>query len=385
MSHATLSPSAASKWIACPPSARLELTFPQGSSSYADEGSLAHTYAELELSRLLKRINEKPYLAKLAEITEHALYAPEMDDYVKDYCAYVMEQYAEAQTKSKDAVIFLEEKTDLTEFIEDGFGTVDVKIIADGTLHIIDLKYGKGVPVSAEENKQLMIYAVGVIREYISLYDFDNVCMHIVQPRLDSISSYQMSVIQLVSWAEEIVKPAALLAFAGKGEFKAGSHCRFCKAKAVCCAFAEEQMQLAQYEFKKPELLTDEEVADILTRSDVFINWIGSINEHALKEALNGKEWPGHKLVEGKSLRKYTDEKAVLMRLLEKKYMEEEITETKLLGITKLEKVIGKTDFNSYLNDLIIKPSGAPTLVPESDKRPKFHKNEEAAKDFGDI
>ena len=240
------------------------------------------------------------------------------------------------------------------------------------------------MPVSAVENKQMKLYALGAWEQFSHTYDIKRVSMTIYQPRLDSITDFEMKVEDLLRWAEEDLKPKAKLAFAGKGEFVPGDACRFCRAKALCKANADYQLQIAKHEFKSPELLTDEEVADILARADNFTKWINALSEHALAEALAGKQWPGFKLVEGRSVRKYTDTDTILKVLTtEAKYQPEQVTEpAKLLGITALEKVIGKSDFENHVSPYVIKPQGKPTLVPASDKRPMWNG---AAQDFKQI
>jgi len=382
--HAILSPSGASRWLVCTPSARLEQQFPSTSSGAADEGTLAHELGELMIAFKAKQINRITYNKKLADIQANEPYSEDMYDYMEDYSAYVIEQYAAAQKHTRDALLFLETKIDLTKWVPEGFGTGDVFIIADECLYFIDLKYGKGVPVSAVENKQMMLYALGAWEQFSHIYDIKRVSMTIYQPRLDSITDFEMEVEDLLRWAEEDLKPKARLAYDGEGEFAPGDACRFCRAKALCKANADYHLQLAVHDFKSPELLTAEEVADILTRADNFIKWINAVSEHALAEALNGKEWPGFKLVEGRSVRKYTDTDSILKVLTtEAKYQPEQVTEpAKLLGITALEKVIGKSDFENHVSPYVIKPQGKPTLVPASDKRPMWNG---AAQDFKQI
>lgn len=385
MSHAVLSPSGAHRWLTCTPSARLEQQFPDSGSSFAAEGTLAHTMGELILRYKLKRINKMQYSKQLKTLEADELYEPAMFDHAENYAVFVMERYNEALARTSDVQIFLEHKLNLTAWVPEGFGTGDCVIIADGVMEIIDLKYGKGVQVSAENNKQLMLYALGALHDFDCVYDITSVRMTIFQPRIDNYSSWEISVDELRSWAEEYLKPRAALAFEGEGEFQPGTHCQFCRAKAVCKAFAEFNLEIAKYEFESPELLTDNDITDILTRADMFKNWLKAVEEHALDQAVNhDKCWPGFKLVEGRSNRIYSDAQAVATRLLEAGFAEDVIYTREVKGITAMEKALGKKEFALHLGDLIIKPPGKPTLVPLSDKRPEISSVQSAINDFTD-
>lgn len=384
--HAILSPSGASRWLACTPSARLEQQFPDRSGAAASEGTLAHSLGELMISAKTKAILKTTYTKQLKDIKANSQYEDAMLDYMDDYATYVVEQFSKAQAHTKDAILFLEQKLNLTDYVPDGFGTGDVVIIADGVMDIIDLKYGKGVSVSAINNKQMMLYSLGALREFDYMYDIQVVRMTIYQPRIDNISTFEMSVADLKAWAENELKPRAALAFAGEGEFAPGEACRFCKAAATCKANAEYNLQLAKYDFQDGALLDDEAVSDILNRADMFTKWLNAVSEHALHEAVtNGKKWPGYKLVEGRSNRIYTDEIKVAEVLKSKGLEESSIYQPKkLLGITAMEKELGKSDFATYLSSLVIKPAGKPTLAPATDKRPEYNTNEGAAMDFAE-
>lgn len=297
-----------------------------------------------------------------------------------------MEQFYEAQSHTKDAIIFLEQRLNLTDYVPEGFGTGDTVIVADGVLTIIDLKYGKGVLVSAEANKQMMLYALGALKEFDYMYDIRLVRMIIYQPRLDNFSTYELSVPILNVWAQDDLIPRAKLAFDGMGDFNPGAHCKFCKARAVCKANAEKNLELAKYDFQKEELLTDDAIADILDRAAPFKNWIDAIEEYALRQAIDkGKKWPGYKLVEGRSNRMYVDETQVAEKLIQNGFSEDVIYTKKILAITNMEKAITKIKFSELLNSLIVKPPGKPTLAPESDKRPEYNSNEAAKLDFQEV
>ena len=383
MSHALLSPSGASRWLSCTPSARLEQTFPDRAGEAAAEGTLAHSLAELLLQHKLGLVIKKTYSRSLQEIMNDKRFSEEMLEFMEVYTDYVIEQYEAAKTQTKDAMIFLETRLDMTDYVPEGFGTGDVCIVADHTLDFIDLKYGKGVPVDAVENKQMMLYALGALKEYSHLYEIHKVRMTIYQPRLDSISTWEIQVNDLIVWAETDLRPKAALAYAGEGEFNPGKACQFCKAKAICRANAEYQLELAKHDFKVPELLSPEEVANILKRKKQFVSWLTSVSDYALLEAVhNGVEWPGFKLVEGRSNRKYTDEAEVAKTLKEAGFDDEVIYKKELLGITAMEKAIGKKPFTLHLSELTIKPKGSPTLVDGTDPRPKFEKDNTANDDF---
>jgi hypothetical protein len=383
--HAILSPSGAQRWLSCTPSARLEQQFPDKAGDVAREGTLAHSLGELILQFKLKRISKQVYERDLKKIEADNLYEHAMKEHAESYSVFVLERFYEAQSHTKDAVICLEQKLNLTQYVPEGFGTGDCVIIADGTMEIIDLKYGKGVVVSAENNKQMMLYALGALRDFDCAYDIDHVRMTIYQPRVDNVSSFEMGLEDLLTWAETELKPKAALAFKGEGEFSPGSHCQFCKARAVCKANADYNLELARHDFAVPELLTDEEIAEIMEKAPLFTGWLKGVLDHALSEAvLNGKKWPGFKLVEGRSNRTYKDETLVATRLLEAGFAEDLIFKRELLGITAMEKVVGKKIFTTQLGDLLIKPPGKPTLAPLSDKREELNSIENAQKDFAE-
>lgn len=382
--HALLSPSSASRWLACTPSAVLESQFPDTAGEAAAEGTLAHSLGELLIQKKLNIGTVQARKKSIKAIMENKMYNEAMHQYADGYATYVLEQFAEAQKVTKDAMLFLEQRLDLTEYIPDGFGTGDCIIIADGTMQIIDLKYGKGVAVSAVGNKQMAVYALGALAAFEHLYDIQNVKMTIYQPRLDNISSEELPVADLKFFGEAYLKPRAELAFKGEGEFVPGDHCRFCKVKAQCRALADFNLGIAKYEFAMPALLEENDIADILSRVDGLVQWAKAVEDYALSEAVNnGKKWPGYKLVEGRSNRQYTDEAVIVNKLRESGYTDQQIyAPAKILGITALEKEIGKKEFTTLLSDYIIKPAGKPTLVPESDKRPEYHSIDGAKADF---
>lgn len=374
--HAILSASGASRWLACPPSARLEQNYPNKSSEFAQEGTLAHELGELGLKKNLELISTRKYNSEFKKIEADKLFTKDMPDYVEVYVDTCMEKVAEAKAKTPDALFKIEQRLDFSEWVPDGFGTGDFVIIADGTMEICDLKYGKGVPVSAIGNKQMRLYALGAIAEFSFLYDIENIKMTIIQPRLDSISTDEMKVEELLKWAEEELKPIAKLAYEGKGEFCAGDHCKFCRVIAQCKAQEKYNMELAKYDFEEPKTLDNNDIGFILSRVDNLVNWASKVKEYALEQALQGEEFDGFKVVEGRSNRKWTDEDKIGEILLGQGFLEDIIYTKKLTGITNMEKAIGKKEVNKLLGDYIIKPQGKPTLATITDKRPVYNSAE---------
>lgn len=385
--HALLSASGASRWINCPPSARLTEHIPDTRSEYANEGTAAHEFSEILLRRSLYPCNsaERKRFAGALQMfmSTNPYYGAEMENAIRDYVDVVNERFMEAKARSSDAVVLLEERLDYSEWVPDGYGTGDVVLISDGVLEIIDLKYGKGVPVSAVGNSQMRLYALGAWSAYSYLYDIQEIRMTIVQPRLDSVSTDSLQVDELLEWADTVVKPAAALADAGEGEFKSGDHCRWCKVKANCRARADENMNAISHEFKDPALMDNEEIGSILYITEQLKAWAKDVEEYAFAQAKAGNKIPQWKLVEGRSNRVITD-KAAARLALEASGLEAEkyLKPQELLGIGDLEKYFGKKELAALLAGLIIKPPGKPVLVPESDKRPELNSIEE---DFADI
>ncbi|WP_343780228.1 DUF2800 domain-containing protein [Clostridium sartagoforme] len=373
MAHAMLSASGASRWMACTPSARLEQQFENKTSDYAAEGTLAHELGELKLRKELEGLSTRSFNSKVKKIQENKLYTADMPDYVDMYVETCLERVSEAKATTPDALFKIEQRLDFSEWVPEGFGTGDFVIIADGTMEVCDLKYGKGVPVSANNNKQMMLYALGAISEFSFLYDIEKVRMTIIQPRLDNISTFEVTVEDLLKWAEEYVKPKAELAIKGEGEFCAGDHCKFCRAKAVCRARAEKNLELAKYEFEKPTTMDNNDIAYVLSKVDELVSWASDVKEYALEEALKGEEFEGYKVVEGRSNRKWSSEDDVAKVLIGQGFLENIIYTKKLTGITNMESAIGKKEVQRLLGDYIIKPVGKPTLVPVADKREPYN------------
>ena len=384
--HALLSPSSAGRWLACTPSARLGEKYPDTAGEAAKEGTVAHALGEALIRYEAEIISEETYLEEISEIEQSEYYNADMQELMEEYRDYVMEAFQVAALRTPDAELIIEDKLDLTKWVMNGFGTADAQIIADGTLNIIDLKYGRGVRVGAEGNKQMMLYAIGAVEKAKIFYDIKEVTMTIYQPRLNNISTYALSVDELYRFAEEELKPKAAQAYDGKGDFAVGDHCRFCRAKPRCRAYADEQKKIAQYDFKNAEELSDDEIAEILTKADDVASWLKDVQSYALNVAVNeGKKFKGFKVVMGQSRRRYTNEDDVVSKLLESGFEEALLFEKKLLGITAMEKTITKKKFNTLLGDLVEKPDGKPTLVDEADKRKEWDKTQTAQDDFKNI
>jgi len=367
--HALLSASSSERWLNCPPSARLCESYDDKGSNYAAEGTDAHELCEYKLRQALG-LEAKDPTENLTWFNE------EMADCASSYAAYILEQVEAAKQNCADPVVLIEQRVDFSRWVESGFGTADCIIIADGTLQICDYKHGLGVLVSAEKNPQMQCYALGAMELFDGIYDIDTVQMTIYQPRRSNISTYELSKDELYRWADEVLKPTADLAFAGDGNFLCGEWCGFCKAKHDCRARADANLELARYDFKLPPLLTDEEVEEILARVDDLVAWATDIKEYALQQAISGKEWNGWKLVEGRSNRRYNNETAVADAVSNAGF---DPYDHKVLGVTAMQKLLGKSRFDELLATYVEKPQGKPTLVPESDKRPVMNT---AKKDF---
>ena len=361
--HATLSASAAHRWLECPPSVMATKDIPDITTVYAEEGSVAHEVAEYKVRwHLGERDIVPPQTGNFD--------AAEIDRHTDTYAYYVAGKIENIRKSCPDAAVLVEQRLDFSNYVEGGFGTGDLVIVADDVIQVVDFKYGKGVAVSAEHNPQMMLYALGALNLYDYLYDIKTVKMSIVQPRLSSISEWEISVPDLLNWAENTLKPIAALAAKGEGEFKAGEHCRFCKLRSTCRKRAEFMLETAKYEFAEPAELSDDEIAGILTIASDLAKWADDVFAYAQARAINdGKKWRGFKIVEGRSNRRYADENKVAEICRGNGYQLSEIYKQSLIGITDMEKLLGKSKFNELLGDYIIKPKGKLTLVPVSDKR----------------
>lgn len=361
-SHAILSASASHRWLMCPPSVRLSEQFPDdGGSEFAAEGTEAHELCEYKLKSALGIPADDP-------VPHLQRYSEEMEDCASGYATHVLSLVEEAKQTCSDPKVLIEQRVDFSQWVPEGFGTADCIIVSDGTLRIVDYKHGLGVLVEAENNPQMKCYALGALEIFDVLYDIDTISMTIYQPRRENISTWVISREELLQWAENTLKPIAAMAFAGEGEFCSGEWCGFCKAKHNCRARAEANLMLAKHDFKMPELLEDFEIELILSKVDELASWANDVKEYALKQAVSGKEWHGWKLVEGRSVRKFTDDDKVIKTVSKAGF---DPFEKKLLGITAMQKLLGRARFDELLSGLITKSKGKPTLVPDSDKRPE--------------
>ncbi len=370
--HALLSASSSHRWLVCPPSAKLCAEVEDMGSEYAAEGTDAHSLCEYKVLKCLGKKAENP-TANLS------FYDDEMERCAEDYAAYISEIVEKVKDTCGDPVVLVEQRLDFSRYVPEGFGTGDCLIIADGTLHVIDFKYGRGVEVSALENPQMMCYALGALELFDGIYDITSVCMAIYQPRRENISVFTMSKAGLYQWAEETLAPIAKLAYDGGGEFKAGEHCRFCKVKATCRKRAEYNLELAKYDFEMPAELETAEIAAVLAKADELAAWAADVKEYALAQALAGVEYDGWKVVEGRSNRRYINETAAADVVKQEGF---DPFEHKILGITAMTKLLGKAKFDKLLGNLVEKPKGRPTLVPMSDRRLAMDNAANAADDF---
>lgn len=378
--HAILSPSAAHRWMNCTAAPLLERDVEDKSSTFAEEGTLAHAYCAKKLKEFLG-LSVDDENAEIAQLAEQ-YHSGEMDEYTDTYKTIVLEKFNAARAKTKDAQLLVEVKLDFSHYVPDAFGTSDAIIIADGVMEVIDFKYGKGVKVSAVENPQMMIYALGAWDLFNFEYNIQKVRMTIVQPRIDNLSEFEINATDLINWAVDELQPKAKEAYAG-GKQKPGEWCQFCKVKASCKALSSMCIE-AQQANQDPRLISKETMErTILPLLSTFKTWLSGVEEYSLQQALDGVQYQGFKIVEGRSIRKITDQSAVMELLGKEGFAKESyIKPTELRSITDLEKLIGKKRFGTLCADYISKPQGKPTLVPESDKRPAFN---QAADDFKDI
>lgn len=366
--HAILSPSSAKRWINCTPSALLAEEAGSKSSIYADEGTLAHEIAEYALTKYLEGeydpiIDDAVPLKN--EHLENPLFGVDMADYIRSYCEYIIGEGYEMQKQDGACRTFLERRVDITDFAPDSFGSVDVTLVSDKTIHIIDLKYGAGVKVFADHNEQMLMYALGTLKS-IETDHIEKIRMTIAQVRLDHYDTFEMTKQDLLAWAEKVLKPAAKMAIQGIGKQVIGSWCGFCPVKAQCRA--QRDAILADFEEKpEPLILSDEEIVDLIGKIDTYKSWIESVNKYVYDRAMQGHKWKGYKLVAGRTSRVIKDEAKIRQTLLNE-FLEDEVLNIKLKGITDLEKLLGKKVFSARFGDAIESRPGAPKLVPESAK-----------------
>ena len=359
--HALLSASSSARWLACPPSAVAAEAYPNEGTDFTREGTLAHEVAEWIASGRSK---------------DHGLdkgldegIAAEMVECAQNYRDYIQEQI-----KDDNAVVLLEQRVDFSPWVPDGFGTADCIIIQGNTMDVIDYKYGKGVMVSATDNPQMMLYGLGALNDFGFVYDIETVRMHIFQPRLNNISVYEMCAGKLRAWAEMVVKHTAEKAAKGEGDYKAGEHCRFCPHAGRCRELTNtctEHIRAHGFEASL-EVLAPWEVAEVLRMEPIITLWLKRVKDQALSTMMNGEEVPGYKVVAGRGSRGWADDLEVAAALKAAGYSQEDITETKLLSVAKMEKAIGKKKVAELVGGQILSYTGDPTVAPQSDKRPAY-------------
>lgn len=379
--HALLSPSAAHRWINCTAAPRLEADVEDKGSDFAAEGTLAHAYCAQKLKAFLGLPTEGE-AKEIAELNDR-YHTGEMDEYTDTYKTIVLEKYNAARAKTKDALLLIETRLDFSEYVPDAFGTADAIIIADGTMEVIDFKYGKGVKVSAEDNPQMKIYALGAYEKFSFEYKIDRVRMTIIQPRIENFSEWELSVSELMAWTDSVLTPKAQQAYKGDGPQVPGDWCQFCKVKSSCRALTQKCIDAAK-NHPDPKLISpDELAADVLPMLATVKTWLAGVEDYALQQALSGVQLPGWKVVEGRSVRKITDQDGAALALNKAGYKTTEIYKPQeLRTITDLEKLTGKKQFAVICGEFVEKPQGKPTLAPDSDKRPAI---DPLADDFKDV
>lgn len=379
--HALLSASSAHRWLHCTGSPLLEKEFPDTTSVYAQEGTLAHELCELKLKKYTTVMPKGTYTRAHNKIMKSELWQNEMESTSETYLEYV--KGIMLACKIAPAVL-IEKRVDFSRYVPEGFGTADCLILAGDTLHVIDYKHGKGVVVDAGHNPQMMLYALGAMSELSLLYRFKFVHMTIVQPRVNNTSEFTMTADELRDWGESVVKPKAEAAVSGKGEFEAGDWCRFCRAKQQCKTRyeANDSLYPELSERHDPRLITLEELGEYLKRGRDMAAWLEDMKEYALSESLAGADVPGWKAVEGRGSRAFTDTDEAVETLVKNGIDESVLYERRVLTLAQMEKAVGKKAFGELVGDLVVKNPGKPTLVEESDKRPKITNQPTAADVF---
>lgn len=379
--HALLSASGAHRWLHCTGSPLLEKDFPDSTSVYAQEGTLAHYLCELKLMAYTGEITKRKLTSMKNKLVKSELWQPEMDSTSEAYLDYIKDITMSYTVKP---VILIEKKVDFSRYVPEGFGTADCLVLAGDTLHVVDYKHGKGVVVDADHNPQMMLYALGAMSELSLLYRFKFVHMTIVQPRVNNISEFTMTADELIEWGEKVVKPKAEAAMSGKGEFEAGDWCRFCRAKQQCKTRYESNDSLYPElsERHDPRLITLAELGEYLKRGKDMAAWLEDMKEYALSESLAGADVPGWKAVEGRGSRVFTDTDEAVDTLIKNGIDESVLYERRVLTLAQMEKAVGKKAFGELVGDLVVKNPGKPTLVEESDKRSRITNQPTAADVF---
>lgn len=381
-SHAVLSASSSHKWLVCTPSARLEEKFPNKTSEFMAEGTLAHEIAEFKVKAyFIEVLSKATYTRRLNKLKKEEHFNNEMLIHTDTYLEYIKGEVL--KTKAKPFITF-EQKVDYSKYVPEGFGTADCVMISGDTLHVIDFKYGKGIKVDAEENPQMKLYSLGAYEQYGMFYSIQKIRMTIIQPRIDNISEFEMTLEELLKWGEETVKPQAQKAFMGLGDYIQGEHCRLCRAKGACEFRAKENMKVVEeIQSNYNGVLSNDDIGEMLSKTDGIAQWIKDLEAYALEQLLKGENIKGWKAVEGKSNRKIVDIDKAFEILEANGYDATILYEKKPLTLTQLEKAIGKTNLAQAIGDYIEKPKGAPTLAKESDKREPFKVS--ALEEFGGL
>jgi len=381
--HALLSASSAYRWLACTPSARQEDKFTEDETSkFAEEGTHAHEVSEAEILYRVGRIGRAEYLHLKKKLAESEYNTEENLEEVEKYVARVLDAWDDAKKVDRFAEIIIEDKMDLGQWVPQGFGTNDIVIIAGLRLTVMDLKFGRGLRVSAKDNPQLKLYALGALSKHGINHWVEEVTLVIDQPRLDNVSTFEISAKDLEAWGDGVVIPLAKKAFAGEGNYVPGKHCQFCKVAPRCKALAESVLDVAKHEFEDPDLLKDAELVDIFSKLDILKSWSGKVSSYMLNEAIGGKTWPGLKLIEGRSTRKITNEEKVTKVLIELGKKQEDYLNSKLKGIGDLTKLVGKAGFEKEIGPFVEKPKGAPNLTTADDPRKAYNSADQHKKDF---
>lgn len=381
--HALLSASSSERWLHCPASVQLTKDMPDTTSEYAEEGRLAHAIAELKVrKKFIEPMGSRTFNTRMNKLKRAERYQEEMQSYTDSYLDYISEI---VMSFPSTPYITVEKQVDYSNYAPEGFGTCDCIILGGDILHIIDFKYGKGVPVSAEGNAQMRLYALGTLNVYSALYGINTIKMTIVQPRLDRISTDEVPMHELLDWGINVVKPKAVEAYEGTGGYFAGDWCRWCKAKAICQTRAGDCLSTVEEHGYTPiNLLCPEDMADILSRAGRIKKWLTDVQDYALKETLAGRTIPGWKVTEGRSVRAFADSDAAFDLLKQNGYSPDLLYERKPLPLTGVESLLGKKQFQDLLGPFVVKAPGKPTLVPETDQRPPYQKST-AKGDFAEL
>jgi len=384
--HVSLSASGSSKWLNCTPSAKLETKIEESTDSvYSIEGTIAHSLADIHLRFFNNEIDEKTHAKEIKKIQSHAMYSQEMEHEVQKYVDIIKEMYHDALGQKSDVELFIEEKFEFSNFVRNVYCKIDAALVADGNVSIIDMKYGVGNKILAESNSQLMLYALGVLDKYDMLYDISSFHLTIIQPRLDHTSTFYITVEDLLAWGESHVLPRAEMAYAGKGDKCVGDWCKFCKAAPLCNALYKESLAVSKHDFKDPDLIDDDTLFELSKQLPILKDWANSVQKYILSRAINGHQWPGYKLVEGKSNRRWKSE-ADVIDTLKSLYVDkpESYTNVRVKSITEIERLTGKKDFSSHFSHLLEKPQGKISLVHSSDPRRAINSFEKAKEYFED-